>query len=162
MSQMPNMRATRLPLFALSILLSACAPGAPPFEEVADVKQLMISVVEPAAEVYWDAVGTIIDENGIEEIAPSTDEEWQAVRNAAIVIAESGNLLMMEGRVQGGVTWMELATELIEAGRQALAAAEAEDTTAVFDAGAEVYYACSSCHTTYAPETLRPSFERDQ
>ena len=156
------MRATLLPLFILGTLLSGCAPEPPPFEEVADVKQLMNSVIDPAAEVYWDAVGTIIDLNGTEEIAPGTDEEWQAVRNAAIVIAESGNLLMLEGRRQGGVEWMALSRALIEVGREALEAAEAEDTAAVFDAGAEVYYACSRCHATYAPDTLRPSFTRDQ
>ena len=31
----------------------------------------------------WDAVGTVIDENGEHEIAPQTAEEWDAVRNAA-------------------------------------------------------------------------------
>ena len=27
--------------------------------------------------------------------------------------------------------------------------------------GGEVYLACSSCHATYAPDTLRPGFARD-
>ena len=155
------MKAIRFPLFAaLATLLCGCNAKGQPFVEVADVKQLMISVVEPAAEIYWDAVGTIIDKNGIVEFAPSTDEEWQAVRNAAMVIAESGNLLMMEGRIQGGVEWTALSSALIEVGRQALEAAEAENATAVFDAGAEVYYACSNCHATYAPDTIRPADNR--
>ncbi len=156
------MRATLLLLLILVTALYGCAPEPPPFEEVADLKQLMNSVIDPAAEVYWDAVGTIFDLDGTEEIAPSTDEEWQAVRNAAIVIAESGNLLMMEGRRRGGVEWIALSRALIEVGRKALEAAEEEDTAAVFDAGAEVYYACSRCHATYAPDTLGPSFTRDQ
>jgi hypothetical protein len=105
------MKAIRFPLFAtLATLLCGCNPNGQPFVEVADVKQLMISVVEPAAEIYWDAVGTIIDKNGIVEFAPSTDEEWQAVRNAAMVIAESGNLLMVEGRIQGGAEWTALSS----------------------------------------------------
>ncbi len=140
---------------------AGCAADPLPFDGVADVKLLMTSVIEPAAEVYWDAVGTIIDENGIDEFAPSTDEEWQAVRNAAVVIAESGNLLMMEGRLQGGVEWLAMSTAMIQAGRQALAAANAEDTDAVFDAGAEVYYTCTACHATYALDTIRPSDLRD-
>tara|TARA_B100001146_G_scaffold20927_1_gene16005 strand:- start:7269 stop:7742 length:474 start_codon:yes stop_codon:yes gene_type:complete len=155
------MKAVRFPLLAaLVTLLSGCSSNTQPFVEVADVKQLMISVVEPAAEIYWDAVGTIIDKNGIVEFAPSTDEEWQAVRNAAMVIAESGNLLMMEGRIQGGAEWTALSSALIEVGQQALEAAEAENATAVFDAGAEVYYACSNCHATYAPDTIRPADSR--
>lgn len=161
MRKVSSLKAIRFPLFVtLATLLSGCNPEAQPFVEVADVKQLMISVVEPAAEVYWDAVGTIIDKNGIEEFAPSTTEEWQEVRNAAMVIAESGNLLMMESRIQGGVEWIALSRALIEVGRQALEAAEAEDAAAVFDAGAEVYYACSNCHVTYAPDTIRPGDNR--
>ncbi len=155
------MKAIRLPLFGVALLLTGCAADPLPFDGVADVKLLMSAVIEPAAEVYWDAVGTIIDENGTDEFAPSTDEEWQAVRNAAVVIAESGNLLMMGGRIQGGVEWLAMSTAMIQAGRAALAAAEAEDRDAVFDAGAEVYYACSACHATYAPDTLRPNDLRD-
>lgn len=154
-------RRVRLPWLALAMLVSGCAPEPLPFEEVADVKQLMTSVLEPAAEVYWDAVGTIMDLSGTVEIAPSTDEEWQAVRDAAMVIAESGNLLMMPGRVQGGEEWMDFSRAMIDTGRQALTAAEAKDTAAVFDAGGEVYLACSRCHATYAPDTLRPGYARD-
>ena len=142
-------------------MLCGCTPDAQTFVEVADVQQLMTSVLEPAAEVYWDAVGTIIDENGTVEIAPSTDEEWQAVRNAAFVIAESGNLLMMESRALDRGPWMALSRAMIEAGRGALDAAVAEDASAVFDAGAEVYYACSGCHATYAQEIVRPSDETE-
>ena len=86
-----------------ALFLPACSGAAPPpFRPVADVKQLMASVVEPAAEVYWDAVGTIIDANGVTEIEPTTTEEWDAVRNAAYVVAESGNLLMMSNRAKDG------------------------------------------------------------
>ena len=151
------MRATRPHWLAVAILLSGCAPDSPPFTNVADVKQLMTSVIEPAAETYWDSVGWILDENGTVELAPSTIEEWEAVRNAAFVIAESGNLLMMEGRALDRGAWVAMSQALIDTGRQALAAAEARDKFAVFDAGAEVYYACSGCHAKYALETLRPS-----
>ena len=60
------MKAIRLPLFGVALLLAGCAADPLPFDGVANVKLLMTSVVEPAAEVYWDAVGTIIDENGID------------------------------------------------------------------------------------------------
>jgi hypothetical protein len=38
------------------------------------------------------------DENGITHKAPRTDEEWQEVRNHALVLLEAPNLLTMEGR----------------------------------------------------------------
>ena len=89
------MRTKRHYWIAVLILLSACAPAGDSsgrFTAVADVQQLMASIVDPAADFYWDAVGWIIDENGTEEIRPANDEEWEAVVNAAFLIAESGNL----------------------------------------------------------------------
>ena len=141
-------------------LLAGCAEqeaATPPFQAVADVQQLMLSVVEPAAEVYWDAVGWIIDANGTQEIRPTTDEEWEAVRNAAYVVAESGNLLMMDGRALDDGAWISMSRAMTEVARSAIAAAEARDEQAVFDAGAEIYYTCTACHSAYALDTLRPS-----
>ncbi len=149
-------RSTRFVL-SIAIALGACAPEATPFSEVGDVKQLMLSVIEPAAEVYWDAVGTIVDLEGVHDFAPETPEEWEAVRSAAFVIAESGNLLMIGSRAQDQEAWIAMSQAMIDAGRRAIAAAEAQDPAAVFDVGAEVYYTCSGCHTVYAPETLRPN-----
>jgi len=142
----------------LALMISSCAPEPLPFEEVADVNQLMLTVIDPAADVYWDSVATIMDKDGTREIAPSTAEEWEAVRNAAMVVTESGNLLLMPGRAQEDERWAELAQALITSGRQALIAAEARDPAAVFDAGGELYLVCTNCHAAFAPETLRPSF----
>jgi hypothetical protein len=133
--------------------LSACsAPAPPPFQPVADVKQLMATVVDPAADVYWEAVGTIIDDKGITELAPQTPEEWDAVRNAAVIVAEAGNLLMMASRAKDGGEWMTESRALVDVGRKAIRAAESHDRAAVFDAGGEVYEVCTSCHVKYALE----------
>lgn len=142
-----------------ALVAGACtsAPTPPPFKPVADVKQLMASVVEPAAEVYWDAVGWIVDANGTIEVQPQSAEEWDAVRNAAFVVAESGNLLMMSSRARDGGDWMQMSQTLIQAGERAIRAAEAHDKQAVFDVGAEVYDACTNCHAKYAVELQRPN-----
>lgn len=129
-------------------------------EAVADVKQLMTAILEPAAEVYWDASGTIIDERGTHELAPTTDEEWAGVWRAALVIAESGNLLMLEGRARDRDAWMTLSRALVTVGKQAVAAAIARDPAAVLEVGGQVYEACTACHAAYALETLRPSDSR--
>ena len=140
--------------------LAACSSAPPPpFQPVADVKQLMASVVDPAADVYWGAVGTIIDEKGVTEITPTTTEEWDAARNAAIIVAETGNLLMMSSRAKDGGEWMTMSQALIDAGQRAVRAAESHDKTAVFDVGAEVYDACTACHAKYALEIQRPNFQ---
>ncbi len=144
---------------AILVLLgcAADAPEPPPFAAVADGQQLMVSVIEPAAEVYWDAVGVIMDEEGTHEIEPRTPEEWEAVVNAAYVLAESGNLLLTEDRAQGRGHWIAMSRAMIEVGKRAVDAAVAEDPQAVFDMGAELYFVCTGCHTVYATETVRPS-----
>lgn len=139
--------------------LAACAdnPEPPAFVAAADSRQLMVSVIEPAAEVYWDAVGVIMDEEGTHEIEPRTPEEWEVVENAAWVLAESGNLMLMEERAQGRGHWIAMSRSMIEVGRRAVDAAAAKDPQAVFDVGAEVYFVCTGCHAVYATETLRPN-----
>ncbi len=144
-----------------SLLVAGCnsAPPPPPFRPVADVKQLMASVVEPSAEVYWDAVGTIYDEKGATEIEPQTIEEWDTVRNAAYVVAESGNLLMMSSRAKDGGDWMTMSQAMIDVGQRAIRAAEARNKTAVFDVGGELYETCTNCHAKYALEIQRPNYQ---
>ena len=160
-SRIPTMRRALRPLAAGVLLLAACggSPTPPPFKPVADVKQLMASVVEPAAEVYWDAVGTIYDEHGVTEIAPGTLEEWAAVRNAAFVVTESGNLLMMSSRARDGGDWMTMSQAMIDVGVRAIGAADARNSTAVFDAGAELYDTCTACHAKYDREIQRPNYQ---
>ncbi len=153
------MRPSPSRLLLAAVLLTSCRTGTPPppFQPVADVKQLMTTVVEPAAEVYWDAVGTIIDQAGVHEIEPQSVEEWEAVRNSAYVFAEAGNLLMMGTRAKDGGDWMTMSQALIDTGQKAIRAAEARNKAAVFDAGAEVYEACTNCHAKYAAELQRPN-----
>ncbi len=128
----------------------ACAePEGPPFKPMVDVKQLMVSIVDPAADVLWDSVGTIISEEGVDEWYPKTDEEWAEVRNSAIVIMESGNLLMIGERARDREAWMQMSRQLVDAGAAALAAAESRDPDAVFAVGETVYFACDRCHGLY-------------
>ena len=112
----------------------------------------MANVMEPAADEYWDAVGSVVDADGEHLIEPQTPEDWERVKYNAYTFTEAGNLLMMPTRAQDNAEWMQLSQAFIEAGRKAIRAAEARDKTAVFDAGAEVYDACTSCHAKYALE----------
>ena len=132
-----------------------------PYTPVADLPELMRTVVDPAADFYWDAVGWIIDENGTEEIRPQTPEEWDLVRNAAFVVAESGNLMMMPGRVIDEEAFVGFAQAMVSIGQRAIEVAEARDEMGVFDVGAEMYAVCTGCHSTYAIETLRPNVGGD-
>ena len=155
-----TLSAMRASLLTGALLLASCAdaPEPPSFAAVADSRQLMLSVIEPAAEVYWDAVGVIVDLEGTHEIEPRTAEEWAAVENAAYVLAESGNLLLLEERVQGD-HWAVMSRAMIDMGRRAVEAAQARDPDAVFEVGGDVYLVCTGCHAVYATQTLRPNYD---
>jgi hypothetical protein len=158
------MNSNRWSWVVAASLLGACvepaAEAESTFASVGDVQELMALVVEPAAEVYWDAVGVIVDAEGEHQMAPTTDEEWLAVTSAAYMVAESGNLLMMDGYALDDGAWIAMSRALVEVGRQAVEAAESRSLDAVFDMGAEIYYVCTNCHATYAAESLRPNDTR--
>jgi hypothetical protein len=141
--------AVRLTLVS-TVVLSACSgPTPPPFKAVVDTKLLMQSVVDPNADLVWDAVKTIETKEGTQEIRPKTDAEWTAVRNAAVAVAESGNLLMMVPRAKNGGDWMQLAQDMINTGEQAMRAAEAKNAEKLFTVGGDIYDSCSNCHRKY-------------
>ena len=136
---------------SVSVLASACtsAPAPPPFKPVADNKLLMQAVIDPMADVVWDSVKTIVTAKGTEDIRPRTEEEWTAVRNAAVALTESGNLLMLVPRAKDGGEWMKRSQELINTGEAAIRAIDAKNADRLFTVGGDIYEACSSCHRQY-------------
>lgn len=120
----------------------------PTFRPVTNVKQTMEWILDPAVDVIWDSAGFIITAEGERDLSPTTDERWSEVRNSAATVAEAGNLLMMPGRA-AGPDWIAYARALVTAGETAIAAAQAQDADALFDAGGEVYIACRSCHEQF-------------
>lgn len=156
------MRAVRslIPMVLALALLGCSGPEEPKrFREVAGVRLLMESVVDPAADGIWGSVKTIMTAQGTEEIRPQSEEEWNAVRNSAVTLAESGNLLMIGKRARDDGDWIGWARDLTFAGEQAIAAAEARDADRLFDVGAEIYEVCLGCHDRYWETAFEPSDE---
>ena len=50
---------------------------------VASVKQIMKGIVGPAANTVFNSVSTTVTKAGVEEVAPHTDQEWEALGNTA-------------------------------------------------------------------------------
>jgi hypothetical protein len=134
---------------AVLLCLGCGGPQPPPFKPVADVKQLMLGAIDPNADVIWEATGTIVSKAGIENRQPRNQEEWDAVRNSAIVLTEAGNLLMMAPRARDGDLWMKRSQEMIDTGLAAWKAAEARNVDLLFTVGGDLYEACSRCHQDY-------------
>lgn len=109
----------------------------------------MAAVVDPAADVVWESVGTIVTAEGTEEIKPRDAEEWTQVAQAAWVLTESANSLMIGNRPKDTSDWMRFAQELSDASVKAARAAESHDADALFTAGGDVYLTCTACHEKY-------------
>jgi hypothetical protein len=116
---------------------------------VASIKQIMNSIVGPAASVVYKAVGTTASAKGVEEIAPRNDAEWAVVGNSAAALAESGNLMLMGGRVVDNGDWIKIARELVDASKAALKAAEDKSTDGILSAGGAINDTCDNCHEKY-------------
>lgn len=128
--------------------LSACtqqappappAPPQPPFKIVATPKQVMQSITIPTADVVWK----------VPNEAPADDAAWLVVENNALALAESGNLLMMEGRAVDRGEWMKHASDLVTVATKAVAAARAKNADQIAEIGDELYTVCDTCHKKY-------------
>lgn len=140
-----------VPAAVLVLLLASCAREAEPAVELAavlDAKQLMDWIVDPNADVIWGAAGTITTAEGVEDLAPTTQEGWDAVRNAAAMLAETGNVLKLPGHSRGE-DWNEIATGLTGTAMLLIDAAQQQDDAQVFDYGGQLYNVCVACHQRY-------------
>jgi hypothetical protein len=144
---------TRMGLVVAAALIAAScaedAPAGPPFRTETSVRMLMANMIDPAADLLWDAVGTVIDETGETHWEPETEEDWLQVRLGAMTIAETANLLMMDDRARDQEQWIEMSQGMADAAMLAFAAAEAEDAEEIFDLGETVYNSCNACHGLY-------------
>ena len=170
-------------LAALCIAAAACsssksepapAPDTPPYEPAATIKDIMQSIVDPGADLVWNAVTTVQTATGTIDKKPETAEDWLKVRHGAVGLSEAANLLMMPGRHVAqpheksetpGVelepaemevlinkdrpAFIERAKALHEAGLAAVAAADAKDPQKLFEVGEQIEMACENCHSHY-------------
>lgn len=167
--------ATALSLFASA----ACQTGraaetAPPYQPTATIKDLMDSIVDPQADVVWDAVSTTVGAGGPVDNAPQSTDEWNQVRHGAITLVEASNLLLMPGRHvarpgeksetpgvelepeemealidQDRDAWNARASAFHEASMEILQAVEAHDAERLFEVGDRLDVACEGCHRQY-------------
>lgn len=179
---------------ALALALSACAPKAPPIastlapaappSHALSIQDLMISIVDPAADALWEAVSSETTASGSVEHQPQTAAQWQAVRQHALRLIEAAQLLGIEGRpvahagktledahvagIWGAAdieqeiastasTFKARAAELGESAQAALVAIDARDPARLLVAGGRIDQACERCHMVYwYPNVAQP------
>jgi hypothetical protein len=144
-------------------LLAACQPEAKPtpFDLTHDIDELMQEVIDPAAKSMWAHVGWRLTEEGVVAFYPQSETEWRRAANDASILAETGNLLLIPGRIRvlrddndkplpsDNGDWVRYATEMTTRALEVKQATIARDNRQMFAAGAEVYKTCLACHEKY-------------
>ena len=120
----------------LLALAAAAATQESALKPVASVTQIMQAMVVPSSNALFD----------VPRNPPVDERGWAAVRNHAIVLAESGNLLLIGDRAQDSEVWTRTSRGLAESGEIALKAAQARDVSAITEVGGQMIEACESCH----------------
>jgi hypothetical protein len=192
-------RLAALALLGCALSLSACSsssqpaapaaqhtdPAAPQFpavtlwgdmKPVVSVKELMKYMIDPIADNIFDAVGSVVTKNGIQEREPKTDEDWDKIQTGAVSIAEAAYLLKVpreftpagDHNNSEGPEAVELSPEAIKAkvlkdpvewnarietmrnaGLAVMEIVKKRDKAALWDASENLDTACENCHRSY-------------
>ena len=131
-------------------------------------------MIDPSADAVWDAVVTVVTDEGVVTTVPETSEDWIVLRRHAVTLIEATDLLLMEGRrvaAEGsrselpGVdlepeqieallsedreSWTRFVGVLHESGVGVLNAIDSQDVDALLAAGDVLDAACELCHVRY-------------
>jgi cytochrome c553 len=115
--------------------------AAPTYKNVGNMSQLMVDIIYPASDAIFY----------IERAPPKNEVEWKAFRAQALMLAESGNLLLMPGRSRDNGKWAEDTKLMIDAGQAAYKAALAKNVEAIVALNDQLTAACITCHKDYRP-----------
>lgn len=180
------MRRTSRPFLLLVAAIAILTAGAcrsqdppppapqPDFRPDASIREVMKSMVESGANALWDSVAVTVGTEGTDEEVPTSDDDWDAVRQKAIMMTEATNLLLIEGRhvappgarsanpgselepeqiealiSQNQQDWIRFVGGLHDTGLAALKAIDAHDAETLSLVGGDIDMACESCHLRF-------------
>ena len=128
-------------VFILLLLAGAMMAQAPTFQPVGTVSQVMISITYPSSDAIFY----------VERNPPKTEKEWNDLQAQALILAESGNLLMIGRRARDQGDWIKESQEMVDVGAAAYKAAMAKDLPAIVALNQRLNDACVACHQQYRP-----------
>ena len=103
------------------------------------VKQVMETMTIPASDAIFSAASELERDTKV----------WQEARKGAVMLAESGDLLMTGGRAKDSTTWLEMSRALVTQAQAALKAIDAKDGDALVEVSDSLYVTCKACHDRY-------------
>jgi cytochrome c556 len=132
-----------LPLVLLSAAAQeTAASGKPPVT----IKELMEKTITPATNTIWNAYDP-----------PTTDEQWQALEEAAVTLIAASYVTSMGGSGPMDADWAKQPSwrafndVMMSAARDALTAVRARDHDALLVASDVLYPPCEGCHMQFNP-----------
>ena len=148
------------------------APGAD-MTAVVSVRELMANLIDPLSDNIFDAVGSDVTAKGVVETKPTTDEDWAKIRQGAIVLAESSNLLKLPRKAapahdyvaknpgelppaeidaaieKNRPAWNAYANGLRTEALKVIDIVDKKDVDGILKAGSDIDRACESCHIAF-------------
>ena len=126
--------ALALVMFAGSVAARQDAP-----RDTTSVKQVMLTMTIPASDVIFTAASE----------PPKDERSWQDVRKSALMLNESGELLLTGRLAKDKTAWMEMARAMVAQTQLTLKAIDAKDLDALAQAADDMYVTCKACHDRY-------------
>jgi len=140
----------------------------------ATIIEIMDSMMMSSAQVLWDSTGVISTAEGVIELKPETEEDWQKLRWSAVTLAEATNALVIPGRrvdrpdaiagdpleglgpdeIQALIddnraAWVAFAHSMHGAAMETIRAIDAKDLDGLSEAGGTIDAACEGCHLVF-------------
>ena len=127
---------------ATTLLATAAVAQAPTtYEPIGTMSQLMVDIIYPTSDALF-----YVDQN-----PPKNDHDWNVLRGQALMLAESGNLLMMPGRARDQENWIRFSRRMTDLANTAYKAAQAKDMSAIQALNNPLSEVCIGCHYQYRP-----------
>ena len=151
-------------LVTLLVLTAVTTAQAPAREPVGSLALVMRSILFPNSNILFDtqsrdpdAPPETRDDGTVSATFSSIYTGWGLVEAASVALAESAQLIMMEGRLcenglpvpVGNADFQQFARDLVDTGTKAYEIAQRQDLDAMVEITNEVAGACENCHTVY-------------
>lgn len=133
--------ALRLIMAAVVLAMAATAQAPTTFQQVGNMSQLMIDIIYPTSDALFY----------VDRDPPKNQHDWDLLRGQALMLGESGNLIMMDGRARDQENWIKYSKLLVDIGTTAFKAAQAKNLAGIRALNDPLNDACVNCHLQYRP-----------
>jgi len=133
--------AVRLIMAGVVLAMAATAQAPTTFQPVGNMSQLMIDIIYPTSDALFY----------VDRDPPKNEHEWSLLRAQALMLAESGNLIMMAGRARDQENWVKYSKIMIDLGNTAFKAAQAKNLDGIRALNDPLNDVCVNCHLQYRP-----------